>query len=598
MTDNRSHLKQEETWDLTTIFATDEAWEVAFKQLESEIKEAKGLAGHLLDSAKQLLVTTETSLGLLRRLEKLYVYASMKNDQDTTVAYYQEMASKATSLSALYSQIFAFYEPELLAITDETLTAFKAEEPQLERYSHYFERLLAAKDHVLSQEAEELLAGASEIFTSAADTFSIFDNADVTYPWVTNDQGELVELTHGNFISLMESQNREVRKGAYEAYYQVYEQFQHTYAKTLETTVKVHNYKAKVRGYDSARQAALSANFIPEAVYDTLLEVVNKHLPLLHRYMSLRQRLLGLEELKMYDVYTPLSNHNMAMTYPQALAKAQDVLSIFGKDYSERVRRAFSDRWIDVHVNKGKRSGAYSGGSYDTNAFMLLNWQDTLDQLYTLVHETGHSLHSTFTRENQPYVYGDYSIFLAEIASTTNENILTETLLNEVTDDKERFAILNHYLDGFKGTIFRQTQFAEFEQLIHKADQEGQVLTSDFLNNTYAKLNEKYYGLAAKDNPEIQFEWARIPHFYYNFYVYQYATGFAAASYLADRIVHGDDSDKDRYLDYLKAGNSDYPLNVIAKAGVDMTHADYLEGAFAVFESRLNELEALVDKLN
>lgn len=598
MTDNRSHLKQEETWDLTTIFATDEAWEVAFKQLESEIKEAKGLAGHLLDSAKQLLVTTETSLGLLRRLEKLYVYASMKNDQDTTVAYYQEMASKATSLSALYSQIFAFYEPELLAITDETLTAFKAEEPQLERYSHYFERLLAAKDHVLSQEAEELLAGASEIFTSAADTFSIFDNADVTYPWVTNDQGELVELTHGNFISLMESQNREVRKGAYEAYYQVYEQFQHTYAKTLQTTVKVHNYKAKVRGYDSARQAVLSANFIPEAVYDTLLEVVNKHLPLLHRYMSLRQRLLGLEELKMYDVYTPLSNHNMAMTYPQALAKAQDVLSIFGKDYSERVRRAFSERWIDVHVNKGKRSGAYSGGSYDTNAFMLLNWQDTLDQLYTLVHETGHSLHSTFTRENQPYVYGDYSIFLAEIASTTNENILTETLLNEVTDDKERFAILNHYLDGFKGTIFRQTQFAEFEQLIHKADQEGQVLTSDFLNNTYAKLNEKYYGLAAKDNPEIQFEWARIPHFYYNFYVYQYATGFAAASYLADRIVHGDDTDKDRYLDYLKAGNSDYPLNVIAKAGVDMTHADYLEGAFAVFESRLNELEALVDKLN
>ncbi|MDG3142114.1 oligoendopeptidase F [Streptococcus suis] len=598
MTDNRSHLKQEETWDLTTIFATDEAWEVAFKQLESEIKEAKGLAGHLLDSAKQLLVTTETSLGLLRRLEKLYVYASMKNDQDTTVAYYQEMASKATALSALYSQTFAFYEPELLAITDETLTAFKVEEPQLERYSHYFERLLAAKDHVLSQEAEELLAGASEIFTSAADTFSIFDNADVTYPWVTNDQGELVELTHGNFISLMESQNREVRKGAYEAYYQVYEQFQHTYAKTLQTTVKVHNYKAKVRGYDSARQAALSANFIPEAVYDTLLEVVNKHLPLLHRYMSLRQRLLGLEELKMYDVYTPLSNHNMAMTYPQALAKAQDVLSIFGKDYSERVHRAFSERWIDVHVNKGKRSGAYSGGSYDTNAFMLLNWQDTLDQLYTLVHETGHSLHSTFTRENQPYVYGDYSIFLAEIASTTNENILTETLLNEVTDDKERFAILNHYLDGFKGTIFRQTQFAEFEQLIHKADQEGQVLTSDFLNNTYAKLNEKYYGLAAKDNPEIQFEWARIPHFYYNFYVYQYATGFAAASYLADRIVHGDDTDKDRYLDYLKAGNSDYPLNVIAKAGVDMTHADYLEGAFAVFESRLNELEALVDKLN
>lgn len=598
MTDNRSHLNQEETWDLTTIFATDKDWEVAFKQLESDIKEAKALAGHLLDSAEQLLVTTETSLELLRRLEKLYVYASMKNDQDTTVAYYQEMESKATALSALYSQTFAFYEPELLAITEDVLSDFKQKEPQLVLYTHYFDKLLAAKDHVLSQEAEELLAGASEIFASGADMFSIFDNADVTYPWVKNDHGDLVELTHGNFISLMESQNREVRKGAYEAYYEVYEQFQHTYAKTLQTTVKVHNFKAKVRGYESARQAALSENFIPETVYDTLLEVVNKHLPLLHRYMSLRQRLLGLEDLSMYDVYTPLSNHDIAMTYPEALAKSQEVLSIFGNAYSERVRRAFSERWIDVHVNKGKRSGAYSGGSYDTNAFMLLNWQDTLDNLYTLIHETGHSLHSTFTRENQPYVYGDYSIFLAEIASTTNENILTETLLTEVTDDKERFAILNHYLDGFKGTIFRQTQFAEFEQLIHKADQEGQVLTSDFLNKAYAQLNEKYYGLAAEDNYPIQFEWARIPHFYYNFYVYQYATGFAAASYLADCIVHGDEDDKERYLDYLRAGNSDYPLNVIAKAGVDMTSADYLEGAFAVFETRLTELESLVDRLS
>lgn len=596
MTDNRSHLNPEETWDLSTIFATDKDWENAFKQLESDIKEAKDLAGHLLDSAEQLLATTEVSLDLLRRLEKLYVYASMKNDQDTTVAYYQEMESKASALSALYSQTFAFYEPELLAITEDVLSDFKKQEPQLALYTHYFDKLLAAKDHVLSQEAEELLAGASEIFASGAETFSIFDNADVTYPWVKNDHGELVELTHGNFISLMESQNREVRRGAYEAYYGVYEQFQHTYAKTLQTTVKVHNFKAKVRGYESARQAALSANFIPETVYDTLLEVVNKHLPLLHRYMALRQRLLGLEDLSMYDVYTPLSNHDIAMTYPEALEKSQDVLSILGNDYAERVRRAFSERWIDVHVNKGKRSGAYSGGSYDTNAFMLLNWQDTLDNLYTLIHETGHSLHSTFTRENQPYVYGDYSIFLAEIASTTNENILTETLLGEVTDDKERFAILNHYLDGFKGTIFRQTQFAEFEQLIHKADQEGHVLTSDFLNKAYAQLNEKYYGLAAEDNKPIQFEWARIPHFYYNFYVYQYATGFAAASYLADRIVHGDENDKEKYLDYLKAGNSDYPLNVIAKAGVDMTSRDYLEGAFAVFEKRLIELEELVAK--
>ncbi|MFU2163554.1 oligoendopeptidase F [Streptococcus pluranimalium] len=598
MTTNRSHLKLEETWDLTTVFATDQDWETERSSLEAAIKAAQDYAGHLLDSASSLLMVTETSLELLRRLEKLYVYASMKNDEDTTLALYQEMEAKAVALSSLYSQTFAFYEPEFLTISKEQLARFEQEEPQLALYHHYFEKLLAAKDHILSQESEELLAGASEIFGSASETFSILDNADMTYPWVTNDAGELVELTHGNFISLMESKNREVRKGAYEAYYGVYEQFQHTYAKTLQTNVKVDNYKAKVRGYASARQAALSANFIPEEVYDTLLEVVNQHLPLLHRYMKLRQQLLGLDDLKMYDVYAPLSEHDMAITYPEALEKSRQVLTVFGKEYSDRVNRAFSERWIDVPVSKGKRSGAYSGGSYDTNAFMLLNWQDTLDNLYTLIHETGHSLHSTFTRENQPYVYGDYSIFLAEIASTTNENILTETLLSEVTNDKERFAILNHYLDGFRGTVFRQTQFAEFEYLIHKADQDGQVLTSDFLNKAYAELNEKYYGLSAQENPEIQFEWARIPHFYYNFYVYQYATGFAAASYLADRIVNGTADDKENYLNYLKSGNSDYPLNVIAKAGVDMTHANYLEGAFKVFESRLEELENLVESLS
>lgn len=287
----------------------------------------------------------------------------------------------------------------------------------------------------------------------------------------------------------------------------------------------------------------------------------------------------------MYDVYTPLSATDLSIPYDQAIEKAEKVLSIFGDEYAKHVHHAFADRWIDVHVNKGKRSGAYSGGSYDTNAFMLLNWQDNLDNMFTLVHETGHSLHSTFTRQTQPYVYGDYSIFLAEIASTTNENILTEALLNEVEDDKERFAILNHYLDGFRGTVFRQTQFAEFEHAIHQADQNGQVLTSEFLNTLYADLNEKYYGLSKEDNHFIQYEWARIPHFYYNYYVYQYATGFAAASYLANKIVHGEQEDINRYLDYLKAGNSDYPLNVIAKAGVDMTNETYLNEAFAVLRN-------------
>ena len=516
-------------------------------------------------SSNDLLAITESYLALSRRLEKLYVYASMKNDQDTTVAKYQEYQAKATAIYAKFSEIFAFYEPELMQLSKESFEYFVAETPALSAYAHFFEQLFKRQPHVLSQAEEELLAGAQEIFGAAGETFGILDNADIIFPIVLDDEGKEIQLTHGNFISLLESKNRDVRKEAYQALYATYEQFQHTYAKTLQTNVKVHNYEARVHHFKSAREAALSANFIPESVYDTLIETVNANLPLLHRYVELRKKILKLDDLKMYDIHTPLSEMDMSFSYEEALAKAEDVLAVFGKEYSERVHRAFTERWIDVHVNKGKRSGAYSGGSYDTNAFMLLNWQDTLDNLFTLVHETGHSLHSTFTRENQPYVYGDYSIFLAEIASTTNENILTETLLKEVDDDKARFAILNHYLDGFKSTIFRQAQFAEFEDIIHKADQAGEVLTSDYLNQLYADLNEKYYGLSKTDNLEIQYEWARIPHFYYNYYVYQYATGFAAASYLADKVVHGTQADIDCYLDYLKAGNSDYPLNVIKK---------------------------------
>lgn len=596
MSDNRSHIDEKYQWDLSTVFATDDAWEAELVSLDSDLENAKAYKGHLTASSNDLLAITESYLALSRRLEKLYVYASMKNDQDTTVAKYQEYQAKATAIYAKFSEIFAFYEPELMQLSKEAFEDFVAETPALSAYAHFFEQLFKRQPHVLSQAEEELLAGAQEIFGAAGETFGLLDNADIIFPIVLDDEGKEIQLTHGNFISLLESKNRDVRKEAYQALYATYEQFQHTYAKTLQTNVKVHNYEARVHHFKSAREAALSANFIPESVYDTLIETVNANLPLLHRYVELRKKILKLDDLKMYDIHTPLSEMDMSFTYEEALAKAEDVLAVFGKEYSERVHRAFTERWIDVHVNKGKRSGAYSGGSYDTNAFMLLNWQDTLDNLFTLVHETGHSLHSTFTRENQPYVYGDYSIFLAEIASTTNENILTETLLKEVDDDKARFAILNHYLDGFKSTIFRQAQFAEFEDIIHKADQAGEVLTSDYLNQLYADLNEKYYGLSKTDNLEIQYEWARIPHFYYNYYVYQYATGFAAASYLADKVVHGTQADIDCYLDYLKAGNSDYPLNVIKKAGVDMTTSAYLDAAFRIFEERLDELEALIEK--
>ena len=593
----RNEINEKDTWDLSTIFETDQKWEEELALLTEDTKEAASLEGHLLDSAESLLNITERYLDLSRRLEKLYVYAHMKNDQDTRVAKYQEYYAKAMTLYSQLDQVFSFYEPEFMAITEEQYQNFLAEEPKLQPYKHFFDKLLQNKEHVLSQREEELLAGAGEIFGAASETFAILDNADIVFPFVKDEDGNEVQLSHGVYMRLVESKNREVRRGAYEALYSTYEQYQHTYAKTLQTNVKVQNYRAKVRNYKSAREAALAANFVPESVYDNLVSAVRKHLPLLHRYLSLRSKILGIPDLKMYDVYTPLSSVEYSFTYEEALKKAEEALAVLGDDYLSRVKRAFRERWIDVYENQGKRSGAYSGGSYDTNAFMLLNWQDNLDNLFTLVHETGHSMHSSYTRETQPYVYGDYSIFLAEIASTTNENILTEKLLQEVQDDATRFAILNNFLDGFRGTVFRQTQFAEFEHAIHQADQNGEVLTSEFLNNLYADLNQEYYGLSKEDNPQIQYEWARIPHFYYNYYVYQYSTGFAAASALAEKIVHGSQDDRDRYIDYLKAGKSDYPLNIMRKAGVDMEKEDYLNDAFAVFERRLDEFEALVEKL-
>ena len=593
----RNEINEKDTWDLSTIFETDQKWEEELALLTEDTKEAASLEGHLLDSAESLFNITERYLDLSRRLEKLYVYAHMKNDQDTRVAKYQEYYAKAMTLYSQLDQVFSFYEPEFMAITEEQYQNFLAEEPKLQPYKHFFDKLLQNKEHVLSQREEELLAGAGEIFGAASETFAILDNADIVFPFVKDEDGNEVQLSHGVYMRLVESKNREVRRGAYEALYSTYEQYQHTYAKTLQTNVKVQNYRAKVRNYKSAREAALAANFVPESVYDNLVSAVRKHLPLLHRYLALRSKILGIPDLKMYDVYTPLSSVEYSFTYEEALKKAEEALAVLGEDYLSRVKRAFSERWIDVYENQGKRSGAYSGGSYDTNAFMLLNWQDNLDNLFTLVHETGHSMHSSYTRETQPYVYGDYSIFLAEIASTTNENILTEKLLQEVQDDATRFAILNNFLDGFRGTVFRQTQFAEFEHAIHQADQNGEVLTSEFLNNLYADLNQEYYGLSKEDNPQIQYEWARIPHFYYNYYVYQYSTGFAAASALAEKIVHGSQDDRDRYIDYLKAGKSDYPLNIMRKAGVDMEKEDYLNDAFAVFERRLDEFEALVEKL-
>lgn len=592
----RKEIPAEKTWDLTPIFASDDAFEKALASVKKEASEGPDYRGTLKNGAEALLCALEEMLKVFREAEKIYVYSHLKNDQDTANPKYQAYHSQASSLLDLVSARFSWFEPELLSLSDEEIEKDLAENKKLAGYQHYLDSIRAKKAHILPAAQEELLAGAGEIFSASSKTFSVLNNADLKFPVVENEKGQKVQLSHGLYGQLLESSDREVRRQAFQGLYSVYDQFQNTFATTLVSHTKMHNYLAKVRHYTSARELSLAANQIPEAVYDMLVGQVNDHLALLHRYVALRKTLLGVDELHMYDMYTPLLGEApIKFTFEEAKATALKALAPLGEDYLQHVEEAFESRWIDVVENQGKRSGAYSSGMYDTNPYILLNWHDSLDQLYTMVHEMGHSMHSWYTRHNQPYVYGDYSIFLAEIASTTNENLLTEYLLATEKDPKVQAYVLNHYLDGFKGTIFRQTQFAEFELHIHQADQAGTALTAEALNQYYGELNARYYGKDAARDPEIALEWSRIPHFYYNFYVYQYATGFAAASALAKRIHSKTPQALEKYLAYLKAGNSQYPIQVMQKAGVDMTQPEYLTDAFKQFEKRLEMLEKLVE---
>ena len=594
----REELPENLTWDLTKIFSSDQEFDEKYLELSEEVKQSEKHKGTLDQGASQFLNAIEFVLRVYRQTEVIYVYAHLKNDQDTGNTDYQALYARASSLFSKVSEAVSWFEPEILQLSDDQIWQYFKEEPKLEVYRHYIQQIVDNRAHVLSAEQESLLAGAGEIFDASSDTFAVLNNADLVFPTIEGENGEIVQLSHGVYGQLLESTDRRVREAAFKGLYSVYEQFRNTFASTLGTHIKGHNFKAKVRNYSSAREASLSNNHIPESVYDTLVDVVNKHLPLLHRYMELRKRLLEVEKLHMYDLYTPvLGEAPITFTYEEAKEKALEALKPMGEEYMAIVEKAFSERWIDVVENKGKRSGAYSSGSYDTTPYILLNWHDTLDQLFTLVHEMGHSVHSYFTRSNQPYVYGDYSIFLAEIASTTNENILTEYLLETEKDPRVRAYVLNHYLDGFKGTVFRQTQFAEFEHFMHTEDEKGVPLTSEYLSDSYGKLNAKYYGPAVEEDPEIKFEWSRIPHFYYNYYVFQYSTGFSAASALAKKILNQKPEALENYLAYLKAGNSDYPVEVMKKAGVDMTQAAYIEDAMSMFEQRLNELEELIDRL-
>ncbi len=603
MTDSKQLPTREEvpvelTWDLTTIYANDDEWEKAFNTAAEKIADFKKYEGTLDQGAQAFQEALETMLAVFREVSVVYTYAHLKNDQDTGNSTYQAMSDRALTLVTSATEASSWFEPELLELPEEQLENYFEENKELEQYRHEINNITANRKHVLSAEIEGLLAAAGEVLDASSQTFSVLNNADIEFPMVTDEDGEEVQLSHGLYGQLLESKDQDVRKEAFTKLYEVYEGLKNTFASTLQTNVKKNNYLAKTHNYDSARHRALSNNHIPEAVHDTLIEVVNDNLHLLHRYMKLRKKLLGLDELNMYDLYVSMiGDADMKYTYEEAQAETFNALDILGEEYREILENAFGNRWIDVKENKGKRSGAYSSGTYDTNPYILLNWHDSLNHLYTLVHELGHSVHSYFTRNNQPYVYGDYSIFLAEIASTTNENILTDYLLENAESNEQKAQILNHYLDGFKGTVFRQTQFAEFEHWAHETAAEGTPLTADFLSEKYGEINDKYYGPAVENTDGIEYEWSRIPHFYMNYYVYQYATGFCAATALADRIVNEEENALEEYLAYLKAGSSDFPIEIMKKAGVDMTNKEYIERAMKVFEDRLNQLEEIAEEL-
>jgi len=592
----RKDIPVEDTWRLEDIFATDQAWEEEFKNIQDSLPKGEQYRGKLGESADVLWDALQFQDEITERLGRLYTYSHMRYDQDTGNTFYQGMDDRAKNLYSQASSIFSYIVPEILTIEEEKLNRFMDEKEELTLYRQVLKEINLQRPHVLSAEEEALLAQASDVLSASSNTFGMLNNADLRFPSIKDENGQEVELTHGRYTRFLESADRRVRKEAFEAMYQTYGQYRNTFASTLAGTVKKDNFYAKVRNYSSAREAALSANNIPESVYENLVGAIHDNLHLLHRYVRLRKKILGVDELHMYDLYTPLvKDVKMEIPYEDAKNYVLKGLAPLGEDYVSVLNEGFDNRWVDVHENRGKRSGAYSSGAYGTNPYILMNWQDNVNNLFTLAHEFGHSVHSYYTRKNQPYQYGDYSIFVAEVASTTNEALLNDYLLKEIDDEQKRIYLLNHYLEGFRGTVFRQTMFAEFEHLIHKMAQEGVALTAESFTQTYYDLNKKYFGDDIVIDEEIGLEWSRIPHFYYNYYVYQYATGFSAAAALSSQILEEGQPAVDRYLGFLEAGSSDFPIEVLKKAGVDMTSPEPIKAACKVFEEKLTELEQLLN---
>ena len=596
-------LKREEvpfelTWRLEDIFSSDEAWDSEYKAVSELSEKADSFKGTFGNGADALFKAFTYKDEVLERIYRLYTYSHMRYDQDTTNSHYQAMDSRIKTLLVKVSTGLSFMTPEILALDETELTNYLEEHEGLKLYKQVLKEINEMRPHVLPAEQEALLAQVSEVANASFQTFSMLNNADLEFPSIKDENGDEIELTHGRYSRFLESEDRRVREDAFQAMYGTYGKFRNTFASTLSGNVKRDNVNARIRNYSSARHAAMSENHIPEQVYDNLVNTVNKNLHLLHRYVSLRKKVLGVDELHMYDLYTPLVKEaKMEIPYDEAKDIMLKSFAPLGGEYVSIATEGLNNRWVDVVENKGKRSGAYSSGAYGTNPYVLMNWQDNVNNLFTLAHEFGHSLHSYYSRKNQPFTYGDYSIFVAEVASTCNEALLNEHLLNTIEDEQKRIYLLNYWLEGFRGTVFRQTMFAEFEHLIHKMDQDGEALTADKLTEVYYDLNKKYFGNDIVVDEEIGLEWTRIPHFYYNYYVYQYSTGYSAAVALSKQILSEGQPAVDRYInEFLIAGCSDTPIEVLKKAGVDMTSAAPIEEACKVFEEKLAELENLLLK--
>ncbi|ERH07533.1 MAG: oligoendopeptidase F [Halonotius sp. J07HN4] len=597
----RGEIDEQHKWELDSIFASDDAWADHFETVSGRIEELTAYEGRVTESPETLLELLQLREEIMREVAQLSVYANLRASEDTRNQEYQALSGKAEALSSEASSATSYIEPELQELTESDMEAFINEEPALADYEQFFDNVLRAKPHTRSTEVEELLAELGEVTSSPSDIYSMLSNADMEFPTVEDPDGEEIEISQANFTTLQKHENRAFRQRVHEAYYDEWETVRNTVGTSLKKQVRKDVKVARARNYETAREAALDGPNVPVEVYDTLVETVHDNLDYLHRHAELKRDALGVENLRMWDLYTSITGgEGPDVEYEQAKEWIIEAVAPLGEAYQGRLAEGLDSRWVDVYENRGKRSGAFSSGTYDTQPFILMNYQDDISSMFTLAHELGHSMHSELAQEAQPWHDAGYEIFVAEVASTVNETLLTQHLLETVDDDELRLHVLDEYLERFRSTLYRQTMFAEFEQQIHEHAENDEPLTPDVFDECYRGLKSDYYEPAALDD-RIQREWQRIPHFYYNFYVYQYATGISAAVAIVDRILGGADDPTDGvndaaaadYREMLAAGGSVYPIEALELAGIDMTRADPIESALGVYDSYLDRIDEL-----